>query len=146
MKIKNHYWCFILNKIGTLIPMCGFFLLLSSQNTLFLILSYILLGSAYYFVSCKDFSIHYDNITLHLPLCRIYHYSNISEIIFIEKDFFLWTSMKVKITFLNGSNVILNCDGICSNGEDQDLFYEYFQYMKSTFANSHFRESILPFL
>ncbi|MDR6564998.1 hypothetical protein J2Y60_005041 [Arcicella sp. BE140] len=108
-----------------------------------LIPSYLLLNSIYYYIFCKDFIIEKDKIVLLSAKAENYDFDNIVKIVFVEKSSLVYISQKIEIFFSDGSKKIINCDGLNSDDEYIDSFYNKYEHIKNVFEKTYLQESFL---
>ncbi len=136
MKLINRYYFYILNRLGILFPIWIVCFIFNLKYIAFIGFIYAIAGSIYYFISHRDFVIDSNKITLISSKTENYYFNEIVKIIFIDKYFLFFSIQKIKIEFSDGSKKIINCDGLNSDDECVDSFYEAYQYLKSLFKNT----------
>ncbi len=103
-------------------------------------LFYIALKSILFFIFYKNILIESDKIVLLSSKNEKYHFETIEKIVFIERNWLIGGSQKIRIFFSNGHKKTIRCNGLSSDDEYSQSFYKTYEYVESLFQKTYYQE------
>lgn len=145
MKAKSKYLFYITNKLSIFLILGLLFLIFKMHYAVALVIFYIVINSLYFFIFNKDFIIENDGVVFLSHKKEKYDFETVAKIIFVEKNWLIGGSQKIKIIFFNGQKKVINCNGLSSDDEHPDSFYQVYKYVESIFQNTQHQEYFIVF-